>query len=384
MAIQPVPALVLASEFPTNADRTAGVWNAKAQGWANSENAMVTNTRDIAVVTYENAVEAKTAADAAVPAAAQAVAARDAAQISANQSASSADQSVAARNQAVPAAAQALDAAQRAEDAAASIEDGPVTSVNGQTGVVNLGIADVVAPGDIVAYGATKELARAAIDAGYDYERGTLTITSSQTIDRDATFGTATWVLIELWGGGGSGSASIGGMAGDGGCGGHRAVRLIMVSDLPANGSVVIGGGGAGVSRSSGSGFTPGNSGGDTTYAGIVAYGGLGGAAPFTRVVDGSGGRGSVGSLSTPGESSMYGGGGGGGTTGGAGNDAISAGTSQFAGSGGLAGVNAGSGAATGSPGLAPSGGGGGAKAMSTGPAKSGAGARGQARFTWW
>lgn len=185
MAIQPVPALVLASEFPTNADRTAGVWNAKAQAWANSENAMVTNTRDIALVTHNNAVEAKAAADAAVPAAAQAVAARDAAQLSADQSALSADQSVTARNQAVPAAAQALDAAQRAEDAAASIQDGPVTSVNSKTGVVNIGIADVVDPGDIVAYGSTKEEARNKIDATNGVIRRTERAASQQLTAQD-------------------------------------------------------------------------------------------------------------------------------------------------------------------------------------------------------
>jgi hypothetical protein len=57
-----VPAAVLASEFPTNADRTAGTFNSKSVAWANSENAMATRTREIAEAARLNALTANQAA----------------------------------------------------------------------------------------------------------------------------------------------------------------------------------------------------------------------------------------------------------------------------------------------------------------------------------
>jgi hypothetical protein len=57
-----IPAAVLASEFPTNADRTAGTFNSKSVAWANSENAMATRTREIAEAARLNALTANTAA----------------------------------------------------------------------------------------------------------------------------------------------------------------------------------------------------------------------------------------------------------------------------------------------------------------------------------
>jgi hypothetical protein len=57
-----IPAAVLAAPFPTNADRTAGTFNAKAVDWANSENAMATRTREIAEAARLNAVTANQAA----------------------------------------------------------------------------------------------------------------------------------------------------------------------------------------------------------------------------------------------------------------------------------------------------------------------------------
>lgn len=63
--VVPVPAVVLACEFPSNADRTAGTFNAKAVAWANSENAMVTRTREIAQTAADNAGVANTAASEA-------------------------------------------------------------------------------------------------------------------------------------------------------------------------------------------------------------------------------------------------------------------------------------------------------------------------------
>jgi hypothetical protein len=57
-----IPAAILAAPFPTNADRTAGTFNAKAVDWANSENAMATRTREIAEAARLNALTANTAA----------------------------------------------------------------------------------------------------------------------------------------------------------------------------------------------------------------------------------------------------------------------------------------------------------------------------------
>lgn len=56
--IQPVPDVILASEFPSLSDRPAGTYNAKAKAWADSENAMATRTREIALVGHNNTVVA--------------------------------------------------------------------------------------------------------------------------------------------------------------------------------------------------------------------------------------------------------------------------------------------------------------------------------------
>lgn len=56
--IQPVPDAVLASEFPSLADRPAGTYNAKAKAWADSENAMALRTREIAQTAHDNAIAA--------------------------------------------------------------------------------------------------------------------------------------------------------------------------------------------------------------------------------------------------------------------------------------------------------------------------------------
>lgn len=63
--IVPVPDTVLASEFPSNADREAGLWNQKAKNWADSENAMSVRNREIAVTAHTNALAAKEQAQAA-------------------------------------------------------------------------------------------------------------------------------------------------------------------------------------------------------------------------------------------------------------------------------------------------------------------------------
>lgn len=90
MAVQPVPALVLASPFPTNADRVAGIFNAMSKAWADSENPMALSVREIAVVTYNNANEAFNFAAAASVSANSAQGFRDQAQTYANNAGSSA------------------------------------------------------------------------------------------------------------------------------------------------------------------------------------------------------------------------------------------------------------------------------------------------------
>lgn len=67
--IQPVPDVILASEFPSLADRPAGTYNAKAKAWADSENAMAESVREIAVVGHNNAVAATEQANIALQAA---------------------------------------------------------------------------------------------------------------------------------------------------------------------------------------------------------------------------------------------------------------------------------------------------------------------------
>lgn len=57
--IQPVPDAVLASEFPSLADRPAGTYNAKAKAWADTSVDMAENLRDIAVNAHSNAVAAE-------------------------------------------------------------------------------------------------------------------------------------------------------------------------------------------------------------------------------------------------------------------------------------------------------------------------------------
>lgn len=57
--IQPVPDLVLASEFPSLADRPAGTYNAKAKAWADTSVAMAENLHTIAQNAHSNTVAAE-------------------------------------------------------------------------------------------------------------------------------------------------------------------------------------------------------------------------------------------------------------------------------------------------------------------------------------
>lgn len=112
--IQPVPDVILASEFPSLADRPAGTYNAKAKAWADSENAMSVRLREIALVTMNNALVAEESAASVVE---DAQDAREAAQQTAQ------------------------DAAQTAADRHAveqALIEGPVLSVNEKNGVVTL------------------------------------------------------------------------------------------------------------------------------------------------------------------------------------------------------------------------------------------------------
>lgn len=227
--------------------------------------------------------------------------------------------------------------------------------------------------------------------------RGTQLYTTSQTISK-STFGTATYVLVELWGGGGSGSAVVSTTTGTyeraGGEGGEYVQVLLRVASLAASEPLVIGSGGAAVVSTSNT-LVPGNPGGDTSFAGVVAPGGLG--APVTNDgpskvwlagKNGGDGGGTTPSAKTttarlvsgPGGSSVNGGGGGGGST-----PAYNTpGTSTGGGNGG-AGLTSTTSPAVAESGAVPSGGGGGVRLnLSSGTATSGAGARGQVRLTWW
>lgn len=228
-------------------------------------------------------------------------------------------------------------------------------------------------------------------------DRGTQTYTTSQVIPK-STFGTATYVLVELWAGGASGGAIVSTTAGSyetsGGEGGEYVQALLRVASLAASEPLVIGSGGAAVVSTSNA-PTGGNPGGDTSFAGVVALGGLGATTPAEGpskvwLAGKNGGDGGGSSPSTksitsrlaagPGGSSVNGGGGGGGSP-----AAYNApGTSKGGGKGG-AGLTSATSPAVAESGTAPSGGGGGVRLnLASGTATSGAGARGQALLTWW
>jgi hypothetical protein len=430
-----IPDGILSSDFPAPADRTAGVFNSKALAWANSARDMSERDREIAVAGRTNAVSSRESAVAADLSRQQSQQARDDAQTAADDAGDSAavvgrwdklvlgpkDHFPTADNDGAPllVGAEFYHTVLLARYSWSGLEwrigtnvTAGVESVNGNPGpAVILGIADVVAPGDIVAYGPTKPAARAAIDAGYDYPRGTLTLTTSQTLNRDATFGAATYVLVEAWGGGASGNAYVNANgSAAGGEGGEYVARVFRIEDLPASIVATIGAGGAGVTATSSGSFirAPANSGGSTSFGALLtARGGLanlssdanlGAYAPskITTLAgkNGGDGGGSVPNSSTadrrlapgPGGDSVYGGGGGGGA-GGTGNPYMAGGTSVFGGAGGAGGYSTSSGA-VGSPGAARGGGGGGAMVMKTvaagDTAKSGAGGRGEIKLTWW
>lgn len=63
--IVPAPDVALSSQFPTNADRVAGVFNAKAAAWADSSRAMAADMDDAAKSAVTNAIAAHERAEEA-------------------------------------------------------------------------------------------------------------------------------------------------------------------------------------------------------------------------------------------------------------------------------------------------------------------------------
>lgn len=110
----PAPDIRLSSEFPTNADRTAGVFNPKAAEWANTSRDMAADMDAAAKATQINADETATNASNSA--------------VNASTASNAATRAEAARDRAVQ-AEQAIDQA---------LADGPVLSVDGQNGVVEL------------------------------------------------------------------------------------------------------------------------------------------------------------------------------------------------------------------------------------------------------
>ena len=109
--IVPVPAGIHSTEFPTNADRTAGTFNPKVVAWGDSTRAQSVRDREIAEAGRTNAVAAEeraTAADASKTAAAASAAT---ANTQADRSRDEADRSEAAKQAALVAAAAAGAAA---------------------------------------------------------------------------------------------------------------------------------------------------------------------------------------------------------------------------------------------------------------------------------
>lgn len=94
-------------------------------------------------------------------------------------------------------------------------------------------------------------------------------------------------VFVQLWGGGGGGGCATAGVGGGGGGGGAYVEHWIRAANLGATVTVNVAAGGA----SNDSPGTAGNDGGDTSFAGIVAYGGGGGGTSATQ---GGGGGGAL------------------------------------------------------------------------------------------
>lgn len=112
--------------------------------------------------------------------------------------------------------------------------------------------------------------------------------TSSSTWTKPAGYAATSRVLIECWGGGGSGCANTAQGVGGGG-GGAYNYRWVALSSLGSTETITVGAGGAGVAVA-----TTGSNVGGTTSVGSTcyAYGGGGGAAANFNVALGGGGGG--------------------------------------------------------------------------------------------
>lgn len=369
--IVPVPEGVHSTPFPTNADRTAGTFNPRVVAWGDSTRAQSVRDREIAEAGRTNAIAAQERATAAGNFAAEAAASAGTATTEANRSRDEADRSGTEADRA-EAGADSAQAAAVAAGAAAGLP--PFGGHAGDVLTVNpTGTGVLFAPGTP--------------------NRGVQVFTASQAISK-SMFGSATFVLVELWGGGASGDAfwAASGEA-SGGEGGAWDWCLMRVADLVEASPLVVGSGGAAVSASNG--LTPryGIAGGKSSYSGFEVGGGYGGtslgAGAHSQFSGWTGGWGAgtgsttandsdlIRPVTGPGGSSLRGGGGGGSSS------LKARGSSLYGGNGGAGATLTATGSAT--SGAAPSGGGGGVRSNTAGvTVTSGAGARGQARFTWW
>lgn len=368
--IVPVPEGVHSTEFPTNADRTAGTFNPKVVAWGDSTRAQSVRDREIAEAGHTNAVAANERAVAAESSKNAAASSASTANTQANRSRDEADRSEAAKQAALVAAA--------AAGAAAGLP-----SMVGKAGQALVVLPDETGAG------------WAVVNA-----RGSQEYTASQSINK-SIFGTATYVLVELWGGGGSGGCSGGSSAGDmtGGEGGSYASQVIPVASLAPSTTLTVGAGGAAVVHTAAgtSNIAVGLPGGNSSFQGLTALGGIGSSlgggaiSPMNAVRGANGGSGggtgsatveNARNFSGGGGSSVFGGGGGGAGSGTAGWRTAGASFSAGAGGAGASGTATG---VAGSPGQFPSGGGGGARLQaSSGTCTSGTGSPGKARLTWW
>ena len=248
--------------------------------------------------------------------------------------------------------------------------------------------------------GAAEEV---TIGSGLSLSAGILAATGG-AVDYQVFTSSGTWtkpagvslVYVEVWGGGASGAVNVtasGNVGAPGGAGGMFVSRLFRASDLASFEAVTVGAGGASVSRTSSSGYTPGIAGGASSFAGMTATGGNppGGTQSVPEkapaLVPGYFGGEGDDLLTTvqPLANTVFGGAGGGSGTGPtSSSDApTSGGVSQHGGDGG-AGAS-GPSTQVASAGSAPGGGGGGARTrVNGGSGTSGAGARGEVRIWAW
>lgn len=272
-----------------------------------------------------------------------------------------------------------------------------ILKLNGATALASGDIASgqvVVVEYDGTEFQLLSPVANAPLTAAYTTNVQTFLTSGTYTMSANAQK-----VLIQAWGGGGSGQAcrrgGVGDVFGGGGGGGGEFVEVwLNASDITSPVTVTVSTGGAAVTQSV-QGGTAGNVGGNSTFgAYVTAHGGAagptvdvttggtpaGGAGGSTFAIAGFYGTdgtprngfysGAGGNDSVAGGNSVYGGAGGGGS-------AVTAGTSSYGGNGG-AGTSV-AGTTTASTGVVPGGGGGAAyNTSNAGTATSGAGATGK------